>query len=79
MISVKIKKEDGTVINIHSNVDGRRLRELRKVKKKKTAAPKAAAPVVDNSPPMTIVELTSTKITLKMNYGKDLGGLNRED
>jgi hypothetical protein len=63
MISVKIKKDDGSFINIHSNVDGRRLsRDLRKKRKKKVK--EEAAPVVDNSPPLRITKLNDKQIVL---------------
>jgi hypothetical protein len=49
MISIKLKKEDGSIIDIHHNADGRRLRELRRKKKKKVV--KEVAPAeVDDSP-----------------------------
>ena len=77
LISIKLKKEDGSIINLHSNVDGRRLRELRKKRKKKIKD--VAAPAIDNSPPMTIMKLDDKQIVLKMNYGLEKGKISRGD
>jgi hypothetical protein len=54
MISIKVKREDGTMIDIHHNADGRRLQRRKKKKKK---VEKVVEAVVDNSPPITITKL----------------------
>jgi len=78
LVSLKILKPDGTEINLHSNLDGRRLRELRKVKKKKAKVAEAA-PEKDNSPPVTVTELGPNGIKMQLNYGEDKDGLSRKD
>jgi hypothetical protein len=54
MISIKVRKDDGTIIDIHHNADGRRLRR----KKKKKVEKKVIAAEVDTSPPLMVTKLS---------------------
>jgi len=83
MISIKIKKDDGSTVDLHANADGRRLSDSRKLKKlkfgKKKKVEAEAAPEIEASAPVTITELNDKGIKLQLNYGDGKSALSRKD